>query len=494
MVFKNTVAEAIVDVKTDTRKYERGMRGVKGSLSGLGKLAAAAFATKKIFDFGKASIQIASEFTEVRNRFKVVFREVGDEAELAADKIAKNFDLAAGTTRKMLADTGDLLTGLGFTRKEALKMSVAIGKLAGDVASFKDIEGGAADVAFMMTKAMIGQTKSVRNQLKYSVALDAEHNKRVKALMKEQGLDKKKARALDVYTQLIKAAKNADGDYDNTKMQFANRQRALTQAQIDFKEAIGKVGIGIIEASGAMDFMMGSLKRLTTSLNGFLESGKWIEWSLAIGNTVKHVVATWKLGFDAMKIILDASFKNFIEVTNTWGKKIGRAIANMVHGTDFDIGEFQSEGIIGMEEVMKDLDEIERKYQEANKKRSEETKKRAAELAKLQNEKLAWNDELLKKELAAENKKNIARFSNAEGVLKLAQEAAMVGSGGVAQANIGVNKGQVAPQKNAVNDVAVATAQTGKTLDNILLEVKESNTILTAIGRGLSSSSGAIFA
>jgi len=191
-----TLGAAIFKIVADTKQFRVTLKQLKKNILAFAAVVAIGFGVKKIFDFGKAALQVSSDFNEVRNRFSAVFgQKLNKEAEDTANSIAKEFDLAGGTVRRMLADTGDLLVGLGFTRKEALRMAKQVAQLSGDLASFQDVEGGATVAAQRLTSMILGNTRAARESLKVFVLQNKAFNKQVNLLMRTKNLTELQARA-----------------------------------------------------------------------------------------------------------------------------------------------------------------------------------------------------------------------------------------------------------------------------------------------------------
>ena len=92
--------------------------------------------------FGKA-IKKASDFEEANQKFGVTFRGVSKEANKMRKDLIKSYGLSSLAATDLLASTGDLLTGFGFTRESALDLSGQVQKLSVDLASFQNLQGGA---------------------------------------------------------------------------------------------------------------------------------------------------------------------------------------------------------------------------------------------------------------------------------------------------------------------------------------------------------------
>lgn len=213
---------------------------------------------------GLAAISLknaASDAEETRSKFATVFKSIGDKAENTADTLAKNFGLAGTTARELLGDTGDLLSGFGFTEESSLSLSKRVNELAVDLASFTNFEGGAEGASKALTKALLGERESVKS-LGIAI-LEKDVKAKVTQLLAEgrtfATLRQAKAEATLVIA--IEQSKNAIGDFARTQHQLANQERITASRIQDLKESFGKVLLPI--ALKVTQVFRGLIKRLT---------------------------------------------------------------------------------------------------------------------------------------------------------------------------------------------------------------------------------------
>ncbi|MCK5614590.1 hypothetical protein KAR91_72670 [Candidatus Pacearchaeota archaeon] len=210
------------------------MIGLGASAVLMGKQAVSAF-----IDFSKEAAQAASDAEEVEGKFNVVFRSVIEEADKMSASLADDFDLASSTAQQLLSDTGDLLTGFGLTGKAALDLSEETNRLAIDLASFTNAQGGAAAVSAALTKSYAGERESLKT---YGIVISEAD---VKARLLEdaqKGLTFENEKAAKAYATLSLAteqSKNAIGDYARTSESAANVSRRFEESQKTLKEAFG---------------------------------------------------------------------------------------------------------------------------------------------------------------------------------------------------------------------------------------------------------------
>lgn len=185
-------------------------------------------------------LKMASDAAETSSKFAVVFRSVSKEAEAMAKDLSRNYGLSSTAAKQLLGDTGDLLTGFGFTGKAALDLSGEVNKLAVDLASFTNFSGGAEGASAALTKALLGERESVKS---LGISILEEDVIAKVALITKQGMIFETERQAKAYATLLIAqeqSKNAIGDYQRTQDQFANKSRELTARLTDLAIVFGE--------------------------------------------------------------------------------------------------------------------------------------------------------------------------------------------------------------------------------------------------------------
>ena len=197
--------------------------------------------TLPILGIGAAAVKAASDAEETSAKFETVFRDVSKAAQESADILRNAYGLSSNASKQLLSDTGDLLTGFGFSQKSALDLSTEVNKLAVDLASFTNYSGGAEGASQALTKALLGERESVKS-LGISI-LESDVKARV-LLNSQQGLTFETERQAKAYATLQIAqeqSKNAIGDYARTSDGFANQTRLLQGRLNDLAVEFGEI-------------------------------------------------------------------------------------------------------------------------------------------------------------------------------------------------------------------------------------------------------------
>lgn len=200
-----------------------------------------AFVTLPVLALGVAFIKAASDAEETSSKFAVVFQDVSDEAEKTAKNLSKNFGLSSTAAKTLLSDTGDLLSGFGFTGEKALELSTAVNELAVDLASFTNFAGGAEGASAALTKALLGERESVKS---LGISILEEDVKKKVAEQRTQGLTFETERQAKAFATLAIAQQqsaNAIGDFARTNQGFANQLRILRGRMNDLSVSFGVI-------------------------------------------------------------------------------------------------------------------------------------------------------------------------------------------------------------------------------------------------------------
>lgn len=219
-----------------------------------------------------AAIKFASDSEETNNKFNVVFQDVADQANEAARSLAAGYGLAQDKSKQLLSDTGDLLTGFGFTGKSALDLSEKVNKLAVDLASFTNFSGGAEGASAALTKALLGERESIKS---LGIAILEEDVKaKVKALAAagrftdETERERKAIATLEI---ALSQSKNAIGDFARSEKSFANQTRILNARIRDLTIQFGNILLPIAnKVVGAMTKIVTAFSELSPGAKTFI--------------------------------------------------------------------------------------------------------------------------------------------------------------------------------------------------------------------------------
>ena len=245
-----------VRIKADLNHagFDRGLASMTGSVKKFGntllKVGAAvgiAFGTAALVNFGKESIKLASNVQEVQNVIDVTFGQGAKQIEEFAQAAAAAFGLSELSAKQYTGTMGAMLKSSGLVTAQAQEMSTTLAGLAGDIASFYNLD---TDTAFEKIRSGIsGETEPLKQLgINMSVA-------NLEAYALSQGITKsynamsQAEQVLLRYNYLLSVTTDAQGDFTRTSGSFANQVRLL---QLNFDQLRISVGDALIPIAQAV--------------------------------------------------------------------------------------------------------------------------------------------------------------------------------------------------------------------------------------------------
>jgi hypothetical protein len=262
-------------------------------------------AMKKAFDIG-ASI------AETQSKFNTVF---GPEASSQVQGFLDDFANKAGLTNTeaqgLVATTGAIAQGLGFSQKASGEFATSITALAGDLSSFNNIP--TAETLLAINSALTGERESLKRLGIVIKETDVQQR-----AMADSGKSVAKAltaqeKATATLALISEKAGVAVGDLDRTQGSAANVARRLAA---QFKEIRDAIATALMPAfQQILDRLAGSKDRFDDIKDAIVESSGLISaWASLFINSLRLIFAPLKLvvtmlwnmvqiGVDAVKVI-----------------------------------------------------------------------------------------------------------------------------------------------------------------------------------------------
>jgi hypothetical protein len=394
------LAELTIKIKGDSKDAQQALKQTDDALENTGKttkktstamaggyaaIAAAAVAAGVMI--GRAFIDIikvSSDAEETISKFGVVFSSVGSEAERVAQNLADNFGLSSVKAKELLGNTGDLLTGFGFTGAAALDLSEQVNTLAVDLASFTNFSGGAEGASAALTKALLGERESVK-ALGISI-LETDVKAKILELT-QKGMTFETNRQAKAYATLLIAqeqSKNAIGDYARTSGSAANQMKLFSQKMIDLKVSIGTALLPIVTK------VITAINGIVSATTGAIEKFKDFLNTTAGIRAIAAAVFLVKLGFElatfTLQRMVDFALAGIEIMVNSFSG-LGEIIRSVFSGdlkgavNEFKDTILENQLIIGeafvggYKDMGKIISDFYRKWQNADKKNSKKIEK-----------------------------------------------------------------------------------------------------------------------
>ena len=126
-----SVGQIGLDLVVNQNGFQKQMQGITGLAKKAGGALAAAFAVKKIVNFGKQCIELGSDLAEVQNVVDVTFTTMSSKVDKFAKDAAKSFGLSETMAKKYTGTFGAMAKAFGFNEKAAYDMSTTLTGLSG---------------------------------------------------------------------------------------------------------------------------------------------------------------------------------------------------------------------------------------------------------------------------------------------------------------------------------------------------------------------------
>ncbi|MCK4758544.1 MAG: hypothetical protein KAT69_00770 [Candidatus Aminicenantes bacterium] len=234
------VAQSTDRMKKKIKEAGKAFAEFSGKMRKAGKMLSIG-ATLPIAFLANSLKNAARDAGETESKFGTVFSSISEKANKVAANLAKNYGLASDKSKQLLSDTGDLLSGFGFTQEEALNVSERVNKLAVDLASFTNFSGGAEGASAALTKALLGERESLKS---LGIAISEENVKKKIAQLLSEGQrfsSLRQAKAQATLALAVEQSKNAIGDFARTSEDLANQERITNARTRELKIAFGKL-------------------------------------------------------------------------------------------------------------------------------------------------------------------------------------------------------------------------------------------------------------
>ena len=207
-------------------------------VSGIRKL------TSEFVDFAKESIEVASNLTEVQNVVDVTFGDDAGKIYTWAENAKNAYGMSQLAAEKYAGTMGAMLKSSGIAGDEVQKLSTDLVGLAGDMASFYNLD---IETAFTKIRSGIsGETEPLKQLgINMSVA-------NMEAFALAQGIEKSwrsmsQAEQTQLrYLYLMEQTADAQGDFVRTSDSFANQQRIMQLNMEEMKANLGEKLVPIV--------------------------------------------------------------------------------------------------------------------------------------------------------------------------------------------------------------------------------------------------------
>lgn len=239
------------DTNINSEGFEKGLKSlsdmvgdIKPKLKNLAMAVTAVFSVKKLVDFGRQSIETASDLAEVQNVVDTAFGESKQKMEDFADTAVKTYGISKLTAKQTGSNFMAMAAGMGLANDSASDMAMALTGLSADMASFYNV---GQDVASTALKSIFtGETETLKQ---FGIVM-TDANLQAYALSKgitKSTADMSQAEKVQLrYNYVMSQTALAQGDFAKTSDSWANQTRILSEQWKEFGATIGTVLMNVL--------------------------------------------------------------------------------------------------------------------------------------------------------------------------------------------------------------------------------------------------------
>lgn len=358
----NCDGSVVIGVKLDSAEAQKGIQSlhtqfgrIGSAVRKIGLLVGSAFAVGSIIRFGKEAISLGSDLAEVQNVVDVTFGELNNEINEFSQNAITQFGLSEISAKRFTSTMGAMLKSMGFTQRQAADMGMALTGLAGDMASFYNLD---AEDAFHKIRAGIsGETEPLKQLgVNLSVA-NLEQYALTQGITKSYKAMTQQEQALLRYNYLLGVTTDAQGDFTRTSASWANQTRILSEQFNSIKAAIGQGLINVFTPLlGIINTLLSKIatvanafKALTDLLTGRKEGASSVpkisgggyseaaSGAQSLADATNNVVGATKKAREEQKRFL----AGFDEINKLSEPDPANGSSNVLAGSPIDYGELQ---------------------------------------------------------------------------------------------------------------------------------------------------------
>ena len=255
----NTKSSAWYKLSQSMNSAGEKMKSVGDKMSSIGSKLSTTV-TLPLVGIGTAATKMAMDAVESENLFEVAMGSMAGDARKWSEETSKSLGLNAYNVRKNVATYNAMLTSMGLTSQESLKMSEGLTQLSYDMASFYNLK---PEEAFEKLKSGISGEAEPLKALGILV-----NDNTIKTYAYSHGIAKQGEQLTEAqkvqarYGAILDATKNAQGDLARTMDSPTNKLRVMKEQAEQLGIQFGQLLIPILEK------LMGVIKPLMDKFQG----------------------------------------------------------------------------------------------------------------------------------------------------------------------------------------------------------------------------------
>ena len=234
-------AENFSEISTKFADMGQKMQNMGQTLTNIGQKMTASI-TLPLAAAGAASVKLASDLEESRNKVEVVFGSMAQSVEDFAASALESYGLAEGSALTMASTFGAMASSMGLSEQASASMSTSLTALAADMASFYNVSTEVAQTS--LQGVFTGETEALK---KFGIVMTQTNLEDfAKKMGKSYDQMSEGEKVLTRYAFVLDATKDAQGDFARTSDGAANTFRVFQESLKELGASLGEQILPII--------------------------------------------------------------------------------------------------------------------------------------------------------------------------------------------------------------------------------------------------------
>ena len=255
--------------------------------------------TVPITAFGTYAVKMASDLNEVQNVVDTTFESSSETINKFAKSAAEQFGISELSAKQFTGTMGAMLKSMGLGNKDITDMSVALAGLAGDMASFYNLDP--AEAFEKLRSGISGETEPLKQLGINMSVVNLEAFAMSKGITKSYDSMTQAEQATLRYQYIMDTTADAQGDYSKTADSTANKTRTT---MLQFQTLSAELGQQLLPI---VNDVLGVLQNVIKWFNNLDDSGKRVVLilggiALAIGPVATAIGGLITIGMGISKI------------------------------------------------------------------------------------------------------------------------------------------------------------------------------------------------
>ena len=233
----------ILTTKVDTSGVNKGMSSIKGTISKIGGVMAAAFSVSLLTNFGKAAIDLASDLQEVQNVVDTAFGGMAYKMEEFSKTAIETYGISELTAKRTASTYMAMAKGMGIAEDAGSDMALTLTGLTADMSSFYNVSQEMADTA--IKSIFTGETESLKQYGIVMTEVNLEQFALSKGITKSLSAMTQQEKTMLRYNFVLEQTALAQGDFAKTSDSWANKTRVLNERWKEMQATFGETFIAL---------------------------------------------------------------------------------------------------------------------------------------------------------------------------------------------------------------------------------------------------------